>query len=128
LDHVNQTNYAKYIENELYEIRHSLNQKPQFKHPFLKNMLASHNLIELRLLYQEQTHVGQEIYLHIFPMFFFDFSGEELFQNQLNLKDEELIHSFVCFGCDFINRQNGKSHTLGNFIMNYTPPTLESKL
>lgn len=144
LDHLNQTSYVKILENELYDMRHSLNQKRQFTHPFLKNVIGAHKLSEVRLLYQEQTHVGQDIFLHVFPMFTFDFQTAQPSEKQQStqqqqqatfsseaykgLKDEELIAQFVGFGCDFINRQNGKSHTLGNFLFNFTPTISPAKL
>jgi hypothetical protein len=140
LDHLNQSSYVKILENELYDMRHSLNQKRQFTHPFLKNVIGAHKLTEVRLLYQEQTHVGQEIFLHVFPMFTYDFAAYHQQQADVkvvhafsseafkNMKDEELVSQFVCFGCDFINRQNGKSHTLGNFLFNFTPSLTTAKL
>jgi hypothetical protein len=145
LDHLNQTSYVKILENEVYDMRHSLNHKRQFTHPFLKNVIGAHKLSEVRMLYQEQTHVGQEIFLHVFPMFTFDFqttpqssqfekqqdnSSSAAFSSEAfkGLKDEDLISQFVCFGCDFINRQNGKSHTLGNFLFNFTPSLNSAKL
>lgn len=125
LNHVNQASYIKFIENEIFEIRENLNQKPQFSHPFLHQMLTQRNICEIRLLYQEQTRIGQEIVLHIFPIFTIDFDHtiqEEIKKLKASKEmkpqvlERKLIDSFHCFGCEFIGLKNEKSHLMANFI------------